>query len=335
MIKVRGEPLDIDVRAELEDFPWVNATWSDTRLIASSPFYYDRNPAFYVILDVDNEAYGCWGDSGADDPEYQRGGFVRLLSFLRDETYDETCDYLAQVYSNDVGEESAEFTLKIPQLLKADKPRVTSINSAILAGYKFRSPYLGGRGISEVIQRLMGVGYDRQHRAVTIPWFNPDGTLGNVKYRRTDSKAFWYKKGARPIREMIYGINVVYQRRIARVAIVEAEIDAMTLMSAGIPAIATGGTAFNSAKRDLILRSPIEELTLFRDNDSAGARWEEIVIDELCRKIDLRTANVPPLFKDVNEWHSGTGGYEDIRSAYADSTNCRNIAINIGCVSFM
>lgn len=328
MINVRGQPLDIDVRAELEDFPWINANWTSTRLIASSPFYYDRNPAFYVILDEDNEAYGCWGDSGADDPEYQRGGFVKLLSFLRDETYEETCDYLAHVYSI-ITDPNAEFTLKLPKLLKADKPRITAIDSAILDRYKFRSPYLGGRGISEGVQRLLSVGYDRQRRAVTIPWFNPDGTLGNVKYRRTDSKAFWYEKGARPIREMVYGINVIYSKKITRAAIVEAEVDAMTLMSAGIPAIATGGTAFNEAKRDLILRSPIEKLTTFRDNDTAGEKWENDLIRELCRKLELQRASVPTLFKDVNEW----GDMEAIRRAYADSTRCRNIAISIRCTS--
>jgi len=326
LINIRGEPLDIDVRAELEDFPWVNAVWSTTRLIASSPFYYDRNPAFYVILDEGNDAYGCWGDSGADDPEYQRGGFVKLLSFLRDETYEETCDYLAQMYGS-AADPNAEFTLKLPKLT-VDKPRITSINSAILDRYKFRSPYLGGRGISEGVQRLLGVGYDRQRRAVTIPWFNPDGTLGNVKYRKIEGKAFWYEKGARPIREMIYGINVIYQRRITRAAIVEAEVDAMTLMSAGIPAIATGGTAFNEAKRGLILRSPIEELTLFRDNDTAGETWEGVLNRELCRKLDLRIASVNPLFKDVNDWRD----YEAIRRAYADGTKCRNIAVNIRCI---
>ncbi|MGF7045744.1 DNA primase [Paenibacillus sp. DS2015] len=112
---------------------------------------------------------------------------------------------------------------------------------------------------------------------------------------------------------MIYGINVIYSKRITRAAIVEAEVDAMTLMSAGIPAIATGGTAFNEAKRDLILRSPIEELTLFRDNDSAGIAWESRLISELGRGLELRRASVPEAYKDVNEWRN----YGEIREGYA------------------
>jgi hypothetical protein len=299
-ITIRGSPLTIDIRAELADFPWIRATWTDSRLLAASPFRYDKSPSFYVILDGDDA--GCWGDSGASDPEWQRGGIVRLLSFLRDETVGETLDYLTLKYGDTGAEATDELTLNLPQLYTPDKPRVTRISSAILDAYRFRSPYLGGRGISESVQRLMTVGYDRKRHAVTLPWFNADGSLGNVKYRRTDSKTFWYQRGGRPIREMIYGIHIAYKQRIRRAAIVEAEVDALTLMSAGIFAVATGGTAFTAAKRDLILRSPIEELTLIRDNDSAGRAWRNRIVAELSGKIELRIALVPTEHKDVNEW---------------------------------
>ncbi|MCD9024365.1 toprim domain-containing protein [Cohnella silvisoli] len=294
--------MKIDVRAELADFPWIRATWSDTRLIAASPWRYDRQPSFYVILDEDDPAYGSWGDSGADDPEFQRGGIVRLLAFLRDETIGETLEYLRDKYGGHGEEKSDELALNLPKLYVPDKPRVTRIDSAILDAYRFRSPYLGSRGISEEVQRLMSIGYDRQRRAVTIPWFNADGSLGNVKYRRTDSKTFWYERGGRPIREMVYGINITYERKLKRAAIVEAEVDALTLMSAGIFAIATGGTALNREKAELILRSPIEELMLFRDRDAAGRAWRNRIVAELKGAIDLRVANVARPYKDVNEW---------------------------------
>jgi DNA primase len=170
----------------------------------------------------------------------------------------------------------------------------------------------------------MRIGYDKQRRAVTIPWFNPDGSLGNVKYRRTDSKTFWYEKGARPIREMIYGIDVMYSRRIKRAAIVEAEVDALTLMSCGLPAIATGGTAFNAAKRDVILRSPIEEIIIVRDNDAAGRIWRNRVIADLYGKIDVSIALVPGDYKDANEWKCAGGAVENVTVR-----KCRTISVNI------
>ncbi|WP_213529372.1 toprim domain-containing protein, partial [Paenibacillus cisolokensis] len=297
--------LPVDFRAELEQFTWVNATWTDEKLIAASPFRYERHPSFAVIFE-----HGGWRDYGAVDPEWASGNFVKLLAFLRDETYEETRDYLAAKYG-DIPADGDDITLRLPKLGGA-RPKLRRIDAALLGRYLYRHLYLGGRGISEDVQRLMRIGYDRERQAVTIPWFNADGTLGNVKYRSVNSKAFWYESGARPIREMLYGIDIAYSRRIKRAAIVEAEIDALTLMSAGIFAIATGGTAFNAAKRDLLLRSPIEEVTLFRDNDNAGRTWRNRVVAELRGKIDVSIALVPTRYKDVNDWRRP----DEIRRAY-------------------
>jgi DNA primase len=317
----RSSP-EYNARDELEPFPWINATWTMTRLIAASPFRYDRHPSFYVILDENDEGYGCWGDSGTGE----RGGFVQLLAFLRDETYDEAAEYLRIKY----GEQPADsdgITLTMPRLT-LDKPRVTRIDASILERYRFRHTYLEKRGIAEEVQRVMNIGYDRDRQAVTFPWMNPDGTIGNLKYRRVDSKAFWYAKGARPIREMLYGIHIAYKQRIKRAVIVEAEIDALSLMSAGIYAIATGGAAFNEAKRDLLLRSPIEEVVLLRDNDSAGRRWRNRIEEELRGKVGVELSLVPRNYKDVNEWHCADTLRQQLRQI--NTRKCRTMTVNFG-----
>jgi len=234
-------------------------------------------------------------------------------------------EYLTVKYGDTTPSDPEDFTLTFPKL-KVPEPRRIRLDSEILDQYRYRSPYLAGRGISENVQRIMSIGYDRKSRAVTFPWFNPDGTLGNVKYRKTDAKTFWYASGGRPLREMIYGIHIAYQRRITRAAIVEAEVDALTLMSAGIYAIATGGTAFTAAKRDLISRSPIEELTLFRDNDPAGRIWRNRIITELGSRMDMRLAYMPNAYKDVNEWGSCGG---NLRKAYDRARKCRKLTVNI------
>lgn len=163
------------------------------------------------------------------------------------------------------------------------------------------SDYLLNRGISPEVQTLFQTGYDSNARAVSLPWINGAGQLMNVKFRSTIDKRFWYAKGGAPIRDLIYGINIVYERNIKRVAILESEVDCLTLYSAGIPAIATGGAAFNDKKRDLILRSPIEEIIIVRDNDMAGRNWRNQIYEAFRGKIDVSLALVPRGFKDVNE----------------------------------
>src|SRR5690606_11009523 len=130
--------------------------------------------------------------------------------------------------------------------------------------------------------------YDRKQRAITIPWFLPDGTLGNIKYRRVDSKQFWYRKGGMPIRELVYGLDVIYRKEIREAVLCEAEIDAMTTMTAGIPAIAVGGAKMSEQQAELIARSLLECVIVATDNDAAGEKLREQAIRRLSGYVDLK-----------------------------------------------
>lgn len=318
--------MNIDIRAELEDFPWDRARWTYDKLIAVSPFRAERTPSFFVNLET-----GGWHDSGAADPEWQSGNFTKLLAYLRGETIPETIEYLRSKYGEDAHYDEEE----IPQIkpLKISEPQsYKPLCAEVLDQYRYRHPYLGRRGISEAVQRLMRIGYDKRSQAVTIPWFNADGTLGNVMYRSVTGKTFWYARGGRPIREMVYGIDVIYSRKIKHAVIVEAPIDAMTIMGAGFPAIAVGGTAFSVAKRDLILRSPIEEITVLRDNDGPGRMLQRKIIDDLIPHINVKVAIVPSKYgKDANDCavNAGLSVLEETTSRSREVKRIKTFAINI------
>lgn len=325
LIEIRGRKVHVDVRAELEQFHWIRPRWTHEKLIAASPFRYnDSTPSFYVWL-TDNPTFrakaGDWGDSGGDG-EYRRGGFVKLLAFLREETEEETEEYLLATYASDWSREEC-ITLHVPTL------RLPTVRKALdermLESYRYRHPYLERRGISEAVQRLCNVGYDRERNAITIPWYTADGRLANVMYRRVDSKIFWYAKDGWPIRGLIYGMNIVYTRKIKRAVLVEAPIDAMYIMTAGIPAIAVGGASFNEAKRDVIVRSPLEEIVIMADHDKAGQAMKRKVIEMLSPYMTVRVAGYPKRFKDPNE----IGDLEKIREYIENSRIVRIGNVNI------
>jgi hypothetical protein len=290
-INVKGRWIDVDIRAELERFSWQRARWTDTKLIAASPFRYDRTPSFFVNLD--GMYAGTWKDSGAYDSEWESGGFVKLLAFLRNETEDETAEYLIETYA--LSHDFENLTLRIPRLTIQRKGR--SLDAAILAGFQTDYSYLKGRGISEDVQRQMGVRYDAERQAVVIPWFTPDGKLANIKYRKTRGKAFWYEKGALPIRDLVYGLD--WRARVA--VLTEAEIDAMSWRQVGVTGLATGGVSFTPVKRDLILRSAIERLYIATDNDKAGRKLRDEVIRALRGRVELFNVEFERGFKDSNE----------------------------------
>jgi 5S rRNA maturation endonuclease (ribonuclease M5) len=239
--------------------------------MAASPFRYDNHPSFYVYLtDTPTAKAGSWGDRGSIDPEYERGGFVKLLSYLRDESPEETLEYLSLKYGF---ESAANDTpkLNVPTLRQRLRNR-QSLDESVLSPFRYRHPYLLNRGVDEKVQRLMGVGYSANHGAVTLPWRLANGQLANVKFRKTLGKAFWYVKGGVAIRDLIYGIDVLYRRKPSVALITEAEIDALTGMSCGFASVATGGSAFNRTKADLLIRAPVDEYVIATDNDAAGRK---------------------------------------------------------------
>ncbi|MFL6561230.1 MAG: toprim domain-containing protein, partial [Bacillus sp. (in: firmicutes)] len=277
---------------ELEQFNWVRPKWSADKLIAASPFRYDKTPSFFV--NFTGEYAGCWGDSGAYDAEWESGNFTKLLSFLRNETYEETEEYLAAEYGVPLdGTDSVKLK---PINLRLQRSR-QSLNAGILAQYTEDYTYLTSRGISERVQRQMGVLYAPDSKAAVIPWRLPNGHLANVKYRKTFGKTFWYERGGWPIRELVYGIEMAQPITV----ICEAEIDALSWQTAGVASIAVGGASFNGWKRDLILRSPIEELVIATDNDKAGGKLRREIETMMRGHVRIRQAYVRADCKDANE----------------------------------
>lgn len=313
----------IDVRTELSVFSWTRAAWTEDKLLAASPFRHDRTPSFYVWLrdqPLTNARAGDWQDYGASDPEYARGGIVKLLAFLRSETEEETRDYLRWKYGygGEISGNIDELTLDISLTLRAPPEPCKPLDPRLLDEYRTPHPYLSSRGISEEVQRLFGTGYSTRHRAVTIPWHNVDGTLANVKFRRVTEKTFWYVKGGRAIREMIYGLHIVYERRLTSIVLVESEIDAMYLWTVGIPAIAVGGSAFSDEKAELLRKSPVEELRIATDNDEAGAKLKAQVCDKMAGYCELYDVVIPEQYKDMNDVKS----VEEVRRIVEDARRC-------------
>lgn len=288
IIRIQEHEVDVDITAELAEYDWgYNAKWSTDKLIAASPFREDGTPSFYVNLTGDYA--GVFGDSGAVDDEYQSGGFVKLLAYLRGEGEEETAEYLLDTYGSLFTIEEGE-DIRLPEirLTRRTVRRLISpetVTSAV-------SLYLTRRGISADVQRVYGVGYNEAHMGFTaIPWFTADGRMANVKYRATRGKRFFYEKDATPIRSLVYGLNVINEARTELAVICEGEIDALSWATAGVPAIACGGSSISNEQIDVIKRSSIRRLLVGGDNDPAGARLNAEVIRRLGGYVELYTVD--------------------------------------------
>lgn len=255
----------IDVRAEMEEYDWEQPTWSDAKLIARSPFRPDNSPSFYVHFTGD--AAGTWGDSGSYD-EWSKGGLVKLLSYLRDESTEDTYDYLADKYG--IREIAEGDLIKIPSIALMERKGPKWIPEMVMDALEDDFTYLEGRGISEATQRRIGIKYDSKHDSVAFPWRHINGQLANIKYRNTQEKKFYYVKDGVSIRTLVFGLDIVYNEGIRKVAVCEAEVDALSLWEVGLPAVALGTSSMSPEQAELILKSPIEHLVIATDGDAAG-----------------------------------------------------------------
>lgn len=294
MIKVRGVDLPVNIQAEIEHYDWKEPNWKDDRLICCSPFRDEETPSFAVNLEN-----GTWIDSGGDG-EFRKGNFIKLLAWIRQETYEETEGFLFQVYSPDTSDIS-KLSLDFDDWLTEEK-ELKFFTKEDMKPFLFKHPYLERRGIPYNVQRAFGIGYDPNTKSVVIPWHDKHGRIVSWKQRAVHSKAFWYVKGGQLIRNHLYGIYWVVKRGYKKIWIVESEIDALTLWAQGIPAVAIGTSYLSKAKRDLLLSCGIEEIVIATDNDKQGRKARQSIIDGLQGIVHLYEfdwTNVP--YKDIND----------------------------------
>lgn len=293
-MRLRGYEVQVDFAAELEKYEWRRPRWAGKKFQACSPFRNERHPSFAVHLET-----GVYIDSGSQNEEWRKGNFAKLLAYLRNETYEETVDYLLETYCSALGNlEKLRLTFDLALADEARKP----MDVAVLDDFMYRHPYLNScRGIEEKWQRAFRVGYDWKHKAVTFPWYDRRGNLVNIKFRSVEDKRFWYYGDGHPIKNHVYALNFIYRAKETTAYVVESEIDAITLWQAGFPAIALGGANLTGKQRDLLLQSPVETFVLATDNDKAGRRIARTLIDELSGFKTVLIIKLPDHVKDIND----------------------------------
>lgn len=293
MIIVRGQEIEPDITAELSQYDiWDREKWTGSRLIACSPFRHEGTPSFAVNLDN-----GTWIDSGGDG-HWRKGNFIQLLSFLRNETYEESEDYLLSMYSPLLGDLDS---LVLSMRLTGEKQIKKVFTNDDLIRYAYRHGYLSSRGIGEQVQKAFKIGYDRESKAIVIPWTDRKGNIINFKFRSISDKRFWYASGGQKIGNFIYGMHMVYRKKSKRVAIVESETDCLYLWQFGIAAIALGGSNISKAQRRMLIQCPTETYIIATDNDKQGEKAKRQIIEVLSGIKEIEHVVFPEGIKDVNE----------------------------------
>lgn len=330
IFNIRNHSVEVDVEAELREYDFgYDARWSSDKLIASSPFRNDRAPSFYVNLD--GEHAGTWGDSGALDEQYSRGGFIALIALLNEIGHGEAEEYLLEKYGALYEmTEGSEIRIPTPRYESRRSSRPIELPSNLVT--QAISPYLLTRGISEEVQRKFAIGYGENIRGFTaIPWHNVEGRLANVKYRSTSGKKFFYAKDATPVRDLVYGIDFFGGAgEVGDVVICEGEIDALSWETAGTNAIAIGGSSLSDTQAELIKRSRIRRLYLGGDNDEQGEKLNAQIAKMLGLYVDIYEVDYGA-YTDANDvlMMEGVEGLEELTRKMRNGNRLQKCNINV------
>lgn len=275
----------VPILEELSKYPWKKVKKTEQKFLACSPFRIDHSPSFAVHL-----SHGGWVDLGNPNPHQQKGNFIALLSFLRHETKAQTEAYLIEQYGfADQGLQTLTYRLKQMESVSVQKPSYIQAPCT----------YFTNRGISEQVQIQFQTGYDYTRSAIVIPWFDARQCLINVKYRSIHTKSFWYLKKGKPISQALFGSDQIGLSPV--VGVVESELDALTLITHGIPAVALGGGTLSKAQIMHLRRLPTPHLLLAFDHDAVGEKLTQETYRATAGYKTCQIFDFPTIYKDVNE----------------------------------
>lgn len=289
--------LAVDIVDELHPYfsEGYKVRWTEDKLSSPSPFRSDKSPSFFVNLVhlPDKEVAGTFIDSGASEGDYYRSGRLeKLLAYLRNETEEETVQYLREKY----GVKSYDkLSLNIELKVKKDwKP-------LLFQGDYFAYDYLGHRGISKEVIKNAGV-MDVGDKIV-FHWYSPQGVIEAIKYRYKDNKSFYYEKGGKRLNEKLYNLQRVYEKTFTSLWICEGETDALSVetIDPNSVGIAIGGASFSDKQRDLVIRAGIKRVVIATDSDKQGDMVAEVIETKLGDLVEIYRTDLSNC-KDVNEF---------------------------------
>lgn len=294
---IRNKRLEIDLQEEIDVFTWNKGRWHEDKFVACSPFRYDNSPSFFInLVDLpEKEIAGTWLDSGAlQGGEYRSGNFLTLLSYLREETEDETFDYLVEKY--DFKPYESKLSLKLNLKVRQDFKPLSEPKGEL------DQEYLVGRGISKEVIEEANIKYVKEEKAVAFTWRNPLGEIQAVKYRRTKDKIFYYENGGRRLNELLFNLDYVTKNKCQTIALTEAEIDALSWQTLGRGAVAIGGSSFSNAQLSQLIRTGAKNLIISTDNDKVGKALAKVIYEKVKAYFTVYMVEYPTGCKDMNDF---------------------------------
>lgn len=186
----------------------------------------------------------------------------------------------------------------LPEIDLDIKPEhvTTYLKHEDLKKYNNYHPYMFKRGLSKEVIDKFFIGYDKTSNMITFPVWDENNNLLGVTKRSVTSKYFHIPVN---LDKPIYLLNYILNEGIKTVHVCESQINALTLWTWGIPAIALFGTG-SSLQYDILRKYSDLNFVLCFDGDDAGKKGAARFVKELGQSHFIVIKEIPQ-GKDVND----------------------------------
>lgn len=137
-----------------------------------------------------------------------------------------------------------------------------------LEKYRYYHPYMYQRKLTNPIIEKFDIGYDSETNCITFPVWDAKGHYLFVTKRNVSDKQFHIPKD---VEKPVYLLNFVIQEGYDEVYVCESQINALTLWTYGLPAVALFGTG-TYEQIQILNKSGIRHFILCFDPDDAGLK---------------------------------------------------------------
>lgn len=158
-------------------------------------------------------------------------------------------------------------------------------------------PYMSKRKLSREVCEKFKVKYDASTNCLAFPVYDEKGKLYMLTRRSVEGKQFYIDKNTD---KPVYLLYHILKNNISYAVICESQINALTLQSLGISAIATFGCNITKRQFELLNRSCIRHYILAFDGDDAGNRGVKKFMNNIRKDVFVDVLKLPK-GKDIND----------------------------------
>ena len=167
---------------------------------------------------------------------------------------------------------------------------------SIVANFEDFHPYMLQRKLTREICKKFEVKYDPKTKCLVFVVRDETGRIALLTRRSVENKRFIIDADKE---KPVYLLYYMMQHGIQEVYVVESQINALTLLCHGLPAVALFGTGTEHQYK-LLNRSGIRVFNLLFDGDAAGDRGIERFLKNIRKDVLVNIIKLPR-GKDVND----------------------------------